>query len=501
MAHTLPSNVEALIKDFESSLSSTFLSFLTEARQATPGVKKEKKGASSLFLASACLDFLLFDGCFMKRPEEPFDVARYLCSISETRFYKEASSLLDSLQAKEGSRIILEGQKALFPSLCLEALKEEGMIEDETKEAPLLESLYAFAKANIAPFKERCGLYNCLCNVSMIVLEDGKRGKEELIACASRIENELKEHSSWTKKKERETLARDMLAVNAHLNFPLVNRLRGFNLDSTVSVEKELIKQANRHLKMYNRPPWNANTEYGQWLYCFALLFASPECLRIADDEAERKFQWRVIKEVFKDNPAMNEALGDVEGGEDFEMEMLDFSFRYATFLFGHKETFGIASEKEIPVMVVLMCNAGLIEELDAWGDPKLKEIYSFAVTRKVVSEGEPLFFDHFVSESALASPKMRIFFGAALGSIALSYYLNTGSLDFASLGERAVDFYKRLLLLSEGNLSYPGQEDAIEEIMDDEQMENYYANIAYFRTIAARHLEESASFPKANEA
>ncbi len=501
MANALPNNTAALFEDFESSLSKAFLSFLAEARQSEEGMKEEKKEAPSLFLASACFDFVLFDGDFMKRPSYPFDLVAYLCSLSGESFHEEAPSLLCSLQRKEGSRIFLEGQKALFPSLCLETLQEAGMIRDEAMEGPLLESLYRFAQVNIAPLKERYRLFKDLCNVSLVTLEDGSRGKEKLLECASRIESELKEHSPWTKEEEREALARDILAISAYLNSRLDAQIREFTLDSTVSVEKELIEQAKRHLKMYNQPPWNANTEYGQWVYCFARLFASRDCINSLNEDEERRIQWKVMKEVFRDNQAMMEALGEIEGGEDYEMGVVDLSFIYAGFLFANKETFGIVSEKEIPIMTALMCNAGFIEERGAWGDKRLKEIYSFCVSRVAKTKEGPLFFDHLVAGSALASPKMRVFFGAALGSLALANYLNTGTLDFASLGKRAETFYKRLVLLSEGNLVLHDENDYIEEIMNDEGKEDRYANIAYFRTIAAKHLEELASPSKPNEA
>lgn len=501
MANALPDNIATLLEDFESSLSKTFLSFLTEARRSEAGVKKEKKETSSLFLASACIDLLLFDGNFMKRPEDPFDLVAYLCSISGESVSEEAPSLLCSLQKKEGMRIFLEGQKGLFPSLCLETLQEEGMVGDEAVEGPLLESLYRFAQANIGPLKERYWLFKDLCNVSLVAFEDGSRGKEKLIECASRIENELKEHSPWTKKEERETLARDILSISASLNSGFFAQIKGFALDSTLSVEKELIEQAKRHLKMYNQPPWNASAEYGQWVYCFARLFASPDCIKGLSEDEERRIQWKVMKEVFRDNQAMMEALGELEGGEDYEMGMVDLSFVYACFLFAHREIFGIVSEKEIPIMTALMCNAGLIEELGAWNDPRLKEVYSFCISRRASNEEGSLFFDPLVAGSALASPKMRVFLGAALGSLALANYLNTGTMDFAALSRRAEEFYKRLLLLSEGNLILREESEYVKEIMDEEGREDRFANIAYFRKIAAKHLEESASPLKPSEA
>ncbi len=501
MAQALPSDVATLLKDFESSLSKTFLCFLAEARKSGEGAKKGKEGALSLFLASACLDFVLFDGVFMKGVAEPFELVSYLCLISGARFHEEAPSLLRLLQRKEGMRIFLEGQKALFPSLCLEALQEEGMMGEQEKEKPLLESLYRFAQANIKPLKERYRLFKDLCNVSLVAFEDGSRGKEKLVECASRIESELKEACPWVKEKERATLARDILSISASLNSCSLTQIKEFTLDSTVSVEKELIQQAKSHLKMYNRPPINANAEYGQWVYCFALLFASPDCIKDLDESEERRIQWRVMKEVFKDNQAMMDALGELEGGEDYEMGMVDLSFIYARFLFAYKETFGIVSEKEIPIMAALMCNAGLIEELGAWNDPRLKEIYSFCLSRRASTEEGTLLFDRLVADSALASPEMRVYFGAALGSLALANYLNAGSLDFAALSRRVEEFYKRLLLLNEGNLILREESEYVAEITDEEGREDRYANIAYFRSIAAKHLEESAFTSKPNEA
>ena len=73
--------------------------------------------------------------------------------------------------------------------------------------------------------------------------------------------------------------------------------------------------------------------------------------------------------------------------------------------------------------------------------------------------------------------------------------------MDFAALSRRAEEFYKRLLLLSEGNLILREESECVKEIMDEEGREDRFANIAYFRKIAAKHLEESASPLKPSEA